>query len=189
MLLPMRPHKQLYLRPPELMLTSTLSCRANPVGGLPPHRKACSGEHAGDLGYDLAEALIALSAAADRLSVCSHRLKKLVLICSLTVSAFPSALSTLVVPVPRASLRFVACSSAHLCESHPTELNMLVFCVSNALSELLKPCGACLWGTAKVLRAELKSLVRSQACPAHARSLLMRRVLAGHPRHLSSHGR
>ena len=66
---------------------------------------------AGDLGYDLATTAIALTAPADRLSVCFHCLNNCVLTCSSTVSAFLSASSMLEVPVLKASLRFALCSS------------------------------------------------------------------------------
>ena len=76
---------------PRLMLTAISFRRADSVGGLPPYRKACSGEYAGDLGYHLARNLIASTAAVDRLSVNSHRLNNCILMCSSTVSAFLSA--------------------------------------------------------------------------------------------------
>ena len=92
------------------MLTASSCRRADSVGGLSPHREACSGECAGDLGDDLATTAIAMTAPADRLSVSLHCLNNCVLTCSSTVSAFLSALFTLEVPVLRASLRFALCS-------------------------------------------------------------------------------
>lgn len=98
--------------------------------------------------------------------------------CSLIVSAFPSALSTLVVLVLRASLRYTLCPPTYR-EAGPTGFYRLIFCLVNALSELRKLC--CLpVGYYKDLSCGVSSFLILSAFIAFAQLLLMYLVSAGH---------